>query len=106
MKRTRHGCKGRKLCSGHIDLRIQQQPWQHCSDFGDALGAGIEFLPTGTLEPVNLGDDSDTTGAVCGQLAGACWGEDGIPKRWRSGLARADMIESALAGLVEASATE
>ncbi len=27
------------------------------------------------LRAVNLGDDADTTGAICGQLAGAFWGE-------------------------------
>ncbi len=31
------------------------------------------------LLAVNLGNDADTTGAVCGQLAGAYWGESGIP---------------------------
>ena len=35
------------------------------------------------LRAVNLGDDADTTGAVCGQLAGAYWGESGIPAGWR-----------------------
>lgn len=30
----------------------------------------------------NLGDDADTTAAVCGQLAGAYWGETGIPENW------------------------
>lgn len=49
------------------------------------------------LAAVNLGDDADTTGAVCGQLAGACWGETGIPPEWLTGLARRDMIEKALA---------
>ncbi len=49
------------------------------------------------LKAVNLGDDADTTGAVCGQLAGAYWGESGIPQSLRSGLARMDMIEDALA---------
>ncbi|MFH1268123.1 MAG: ADP-ribosylglycohydrolase family protein, partial [Planctomycetota bacterium] len=45
------------------------------------------------LKAVNLGDDADTTGAVCGQLAGAYWGEAGIPAEWLDGLARKDMIE-------------
>jgi ADP-ribosyl-[dinitrogen reductase] hydrolase len=31
---------------------------------------------------VNLGNDSDTTGAVTGALAGALFGERGIPSRW------------------------
>ena len=52
------------------------------------------------LKAVNLGDDADTTGAVCGQLAGAFWGESGIPKALRDGLARYDMIDKALRGLL------
>ncbi|MBL8819502.1 MAG: ADP-ribosylglycohydrolase family protein [Planctomyces sp.] len=52
------------------------------------------------LKAVNLGNDSDTTGAICGQLAGAYWGESGIPEHLRSGLARMDLLETALAGLL------
>jgi ADP-ribosyl-[dinitrogen reductase] hydrolase len=52
------------------------------------------------LRAVNLGDDADTTGAVCGQLAGAFWGESNIPECLRSGLARMDMVENALAGIL------
>jgi ADP-ribosylglycohydrolase len=51
------------------------------------------------LKAVNLGDDADTTGAVCGQLGGADWGESGIPGEWLVGAARKDMLENALAGL-------
>ncbi len=49
---------------------------------------------------MNLGDDADTTGAVCGQLAGASWGESGIPGDWREGLVQSEMIEKALQGLL------
>lgn len=52
------------------------------------------------LRAVNLGDDADTTGAVCGQFAGAFWGESGIPDSFRTGLARQDMIEKALEGIM------
>ncbi|MBI2806619.1 MAG: ADP-ribosylglycohydrolase family protein [Planctomycetes bacterium] len=52
------------------------------------------------LRAVNLGDDADTTGAICGQLAGAYWGESGISKSLRAGLARMDMLEKALAGIL------
>ena len=31
---------------------------------------------------VNLGNDADTVGAVTGALAGAAYGETGIPPRW------------------------
>lgn len=54
------------------------------------------------LRAVNLGDDADTAGAICGQLAGAFWGESSIPGSLRSGLARMDMLENALAGIVGA----
>ena len=54
------------------------------------------------LRAVNLGDDADTTGVVCGQLAGAFWGESQIPGSLRSGLARMDMLENALAGILGA----
>jgi len=43
---------------------------------------------------VNLGDDADTTGAVYGQLAGAYYGEAGIPSKWRSRLALKDLIRA------------
>jgi ADP-ribosyl-[dinitrogen reductase] hydrolase len=36
---------------------------------------------------VNLGKDSDTVGAVTGQLAGAMYGLAAIPKRWLEPLA-------------------
>jgi ADP-ribosyl-[dinitrogen reductase] hydrolase len=52
------------------------------------------------LRAVNLGDDADTTGAICGQLAGAFWGESQIPGSFRSGLARMDMIEEALSSII------
>jgi ADP-ribosylglycohydrolase len=39
------------------------------------------------LRAANLGDDADTTAAICGQLAGAYYGESGIPKKWLEKLA-------------------
>jgi ADP-ribosyl-[dinitrogen reductase] hydrolase len=48
----------------------------------------------GCLMAVNLGDDADTTGAVYGQLAGAFYGEQDIPKEWLAKLAMRDVIES------------
>ncbi len=52
------------------------------------------------LRAVNVRDDADTAGAVCGQLAGTYWGESGIPQEWRDGLAPPEMIERALQGLL------
>ncbi len=45
------------------------------------------------LAAVNLGDDTDTTGAVAGGLAGLTYGEAGIPAEWLAGLARRADIE-------------
>ena len=62
----------------------------------DALWAVEEStcLEDGALLAVNLGEDADTTGAVYGQLAGAYYGVDSIPERWRSTLAKLDVVES------------
>ena len=51
-----------------------------------------ESFRNGALLAVNLGDDADTTGAVYGQLAGAIYGESGIPPDWLRKLALRDVI--------------
>ena len=78
--------------SGYVVKSLEAALWafHDAADFREAV-----------LRAVNLGDDADTTGAVCGQLAGAYWGESGIPQEWRDGLARPDMIEKALLGLLD-----
>ncbi|QNH63848.1 ADP-ribosylglycohydrolase family protein [Hymenobacter sediminicola] len=45
------------------------------------------------LAAVNLGDDTDTTGAVVGGLAGLQYGEAAIPAEWLAALARRADIE-------------
>ena len=47
----------------------------------------------GCLLAVNLGEDADTTGAIYGQLAGAFYGEESIPRSWRLRLAHRLLIE-------------
>jgi ADP-ribosyl-[dinitrogen reductase] hydrolase len=46
------------------------------------------------LKAVNLGEDTDTTGAVTGGLAGLLYGLDNIPEQWRNQLARNEDIEN------------
>ncbi|CAF1027726.1 unnamed protein product [Adineta steineri] len=53
----------------------------------------------GVLLAVNLGDDTDTTAAIYGQLAGAVYGIEGIPKRWRNRLFQKDFILTLANGL-------
>lgn len=57
----------------------------------------------GCLLAANLGDDADTTAAIYGQLAGAFYGEQGIPAEWRSRLALLGTITTLAEGLFERS---
>ncbi len=52
------------------------------------------------LAAANLGDDADTTAAIAGQIAGAFYGEDGIPERWRGMLVMRETVEGLADGLV------
>ena len=57
----------------------------------------------GCLLAVNLGDDSDTVGAVYGQLAGAYYGVEEIPAEWIVGLSKVEIIEKLAKDLFYAS---
>ena len=57
----------------------------------------------GALLAVNLGEDADTTGAVYGQLAGAYYGTDGSPERWRERVYERDALVALAASLWDAS---
>ena len=48
------------------------------------------------LIAVNLGDDTDTTAAVAGGLAGIVYGYEGIPQEWIASLRGKAMIEACL----------
>lgn len=48
----------------------------------------------GCLKSANLGGDADTIAAIYGQIAGAHYGEQGIPESWRQRLAWTDRIAS------------
>jgi len=77
--------------SGYVVRSLEAALWafHHTSDFESAV-----------LAAVNLGDDADSTGAVCGQLAGACYGDEGISAELLSGLVKREMIEVAVARLL------
>jgi ADP-ribosyl-[dinitrogen reductase] hydrolase len=70
--------------SGHVVRSLEAALW--------AFAKSTSF-EHGALLAVNLGDDADTTGAVYGQIAGAYYGAEGIPERWRSKLAHVDALE-------------
>ena len=69
-----------------------------CFDIGGATSAALwAFHTTDTfrdacLAAANLGDDADTTAAICGQIAGAYYGHEAIPAPWRAMLHLHDRI--------------
>jgi ADP-ribosyl-[dinitrogen reductase] hydrolase len=83
--------------TGYVVASLEAALWAfyHCDTFRD-----------GCLLAVNLGDDADTTGAVYGQLAGAFYGERGIPAPWLDRLAQRDLIAQLAEQLTKFSATE
>jgi ADP-ribosyl-[dinitrogen reductase] hydrolase len=54
------------------------------------------------LAAVNLGDDADTTAAICGQIAGAYYGVSAIPAGWLAKVALRGEIESLAESLLPA----
>lgn len=51
------------------------------------------------LAAVNHSGDSDSTGAMCGNLLGTISGSDVIPGEWAADLIEADLIEQVAADL-------
>ncbi len=78
--------------SGYVVDSLEAALWcfHNTDTFRDAI-----------LKAVNLGDDADTTAAVCGQIAGAFYGESGIPPEWLDKLCMRDKIADFADRLVE-----
>lgn len=70
----------------------------------DALEAAVWALAnsgsfeTALLKAVNLGDDTDTVGAIAGGLAGLFYGYDAIPEDWLAAIQRREWIEGLCEG--------
>lgn len=60
-----------------------------------------ESFADAVLRAANLGEDADTTAAVCGQFAGAFYGETGIPAGWLEKLALREDIRALADALAE-----
>ncbi|WP_210394813.1 ADP-ribosyl-[dinitrogen reductase] hydrolase [Motiliproteus sediminis] len=81
------------LATSHHVFNFRRRACRNPSGFiGDTLRVVFEGLfDTGSFEDclvevVNRGGDADTTGAIAGMLAGACYGERAIPARWLKAL--------------------
>lgn len=62
--------------------------------FAIALWGLLNFdsFEDGMLAVLRLGGDTDTNGAIYGQLAGAYYGHESIPEEWRNGVYKADEL--------------
>jgi len=69
--------------SGYVVESLEAALW--CFWHTDSFEAAI-------LAAANLGDDADTTAAICGQLAGAYYGSSEIPEDWTGSLYRQEDI--------------
>jgi ADP-ribosyl-[dinitrogen reductase] hydrolase len=78
--------------TGYVVAALEAALWcfLHTASFEEAI-----------LAAANLGDDADTTAAICGQLAGAHYGAEAIPTRWRERLSLRAHIEDLAAALMQ-----
>jgi len=69
--------------TGYVVDSLEAALWcfSETNNFSDAI-----------LLAANLGDDADTTAAICGQIAGAFYGVEAIPVAWREKITLADEI--------------
>ncbi|WP_335339071.1 ADP-ribosylglycohydrolase family protein [Pseudoalteromonas rubra] len=79
--------------SGYVIESLISALWcfYHGENFKDSI-----------LLAANIGNDADTTAAICGQIAGAYYGYSGIPKEWRESIAMASEIKQLVLDLYRA----
>lgn len=97
--------RAQALVSAHRVFRFEPYPGRASGYIVDTVQTVLHgFFTTSSFEDcvvkvVNQGDDADTTGALAGMLAGACYGADAIPRAWLAALDRP--IRSAIERQVE-----
>lgn len=92
----------------HLDefMQVQEDEIKSSGYVVDSLEAAVWSLITtetfkdGLLKAVNLGNDTDTIGAIAGGLAALYYGYQNIPQEWRNAILMRDEI-IALCELVE-----
>jgi len=78
----------------------------HCLEASLWCCARSDSYENAVLKAVNLGDDTDTTAAVTGALAGLMYGISSIPPQWIDTLARKDEIFKLLDQFAQACQTQ
>ncbi len=90
--------KSKKIsASGYVVHTLEASIWC-CSQNSNFSGA--------VLNAVNLGEDTDTTGAVTGGLAGLIYGLNNIPHQWITNLARVEYVQSIIESFINSVLTD
>ena len=89
--RNKNGYEDGIRGKGFVVNALEAALWAFYKDDGE--------FDKGVLLAVNLGDDTDTTAAIYGQLAGACYKVNSICKRWRDRLYEGKFIMTVAKGL-------
>lgn len=85
--------RNRIKSSGYVAHSLEASLW--------SVGRTASF-ESAVLLAANLAEDADTTAAITGQLAGALYGEDGIPARWKAKVAWGKRISDTANALAKA----
>jgi ADP-ribosylglycohydrolase len=77
------------LSGGYVVHTLEAAIW--------CLGTTSSFKEA-VLKAINLGDDTDTVGAITGALAGMYYKMEGIPEDWLEKIARKDKVDELIKG--------
>ena len=71
--------------SGYVRTTLESVLWtiSNTSNYKDAI-----------IKSINLGEDTDTIGAITGSIAGIIYGYNSIPEKWLNKLKKLDYLES------------
>ena len=78
--------------SGYVFAGVPEEEIKSTGYVVDSLEAAIWSLITtdtfkeGLIKAVNLGEDTDTVGAIAGGLAGLYYGYESLPEEWRKSI--------------------
>jgi ADP-ribosyl-[dinitrogen reductase] hydrolase len=89
--KNKNGYEGGIRGKGYVVHALEAALWAFHND-GDKFEEGV-------LKAIDLGDDTDTTAAIYGQLAGAVYGIDKILPRWIEQLYQGEFIKTIAKGL-------
>ena len=84
--RKKNGYEGGIRGKGYIVFTLEAALWALNNDEGS--------FEKGVLDVISLGDDTDTTAAIYGQLAGALYGYSKLPEKWTKRVYAKDFIEN------------